>query len=135
MGYEEMSIHFHTKNQSIEDIRYTFDWYLENSKFKINDDFILNHCFLPRTESICRGCGTDSIDFIESICNNTCSFMIVCGMDIQLAREKLADMLDKKGGFAMFIGDVSGSVLEEYEIISKKENILKIMIPLFKKDK
>ncbi len=105
-----IAVSFHTKGQSVEDIKYILeDIYAEITKVAPQDKIVLVHSFLPRHLAIAKGIPTDAIDALDDIF----PVQLSCYLSQDEARKNMAEILAELGGEAHIIGEVSHGVAEE----------------------
>jgi len=135
----DVSIHFSIKNQSIELITKKFnDWCDESNSLPFDfsersyeiSNFqmrhteprsVLHHCFLPKRVVLEKGLPEDILDFLDMISEN-----IICwqgtsmdGDSLCWDRRLMLENLKKVNGIAIFIGEITGGVNDEFEIVKE----------------
>lgn len=133
----DVSIHFTTKGQTVQEINKKFNDYINNNQKTLPFDFserteprsILHHCFLPEKVVKEKGFSTEIYDEIlhptseQKVCwFGTSDYGLV--WDRRLMLENLA----KLKGVAVFIGEIKEGVKEEYELCQEL-NIDCVLIP------
>lgn len=121
----DVSIHFTTKGQTVEEINAKFNDYINNNQGSLPFDFserteprsVLHHCFLP--EKVVKEKGFSN-DIYEDILHPT-SEQKVCWFgtsDYGLVwdRRLMLENLKKLNGVALFIGEIKEGVKEEYDL-------------------
>ncbi len=133
----DVSIHFTTKGQTVEEINKKLDQYFRENQHKLLFDFsesttprsILHHCFLPEKLVIEKGFTTEIYDdILHSISENKVCWYGTSDYGLVWDRLLMLENLKKLNGVAIFIGEVKEGVLEEFNIV-KDLDIEHILIP------
>lgn len=121
----DVSIHFTTKEQSIDVINKKFDDYIINNQDSLPFDFsesteprsVLHHCFLPEKIVEEKGFSTEIYDDIlhQTSEHKVCWFG-VSDYGLHWDRRLMLENLKKLNGVALFIGEIKEGVKEEYDM-------------------
>lgn len=122
----DVSIHFTTKGQTVEEINTKFNEYIRNNQEPLAFDFserteprsILHHCFLP--EKLVKEKG-DSTDIYDDILHPTSEDKVcwfgTSDYGLEWDRIYMLENLKKVNGLAIFIGDLKEGVLEDFKTV------------------
>lgn len=121
----DVSIHFTTKGQTIEDLNRKFNDYISQNQDTLPFDFseksnprtVLHHCFLPETIVQERGWSNDIYDTIlHPTSEHKVCWYGVSGYGLAWDRTLMLENLSKLNGVAVFIGDIVDGVKNEYDL-------------------
>jgi hypothetical protein len=121
----DVSIHFTTKGQTVEEINTKFNDYISKNQQTLPFDFserteprsILHHCFLP--EKVVKEKGFDTAiydDILHPTSENKVCWFGTSDYGLVWDRRLMLENLKKLNGVALFIGDIKDGVREEYEL-------------------
>lgn len=122
----DVSIHFTTKGQTVEEINTKFNEYIRNNQKTLPFDFserteprsILHHCFLPEKVVIEKGFSTDIYDdILHPTSENKVCWFGTSDYGLEWDRLLMLENLAKLKGVAVFIGEIKEGVAEEYKIV------------------
>ena len=133
---KDFSVHFTTKNQTVEQVMNA--WYkFENSELfpeelTVSEDntcfhVVAHHSFLSIPELEKRGIPTDAVEFVETLAETTRCWTVDFPNPTD-ARREMIDYIASRNGMCFFIGDTTASgVCEELEYAKSLElKIVKI---------
>lgn len=133
----DVSIHFTTKGQTVEEINKKLDNYIIENQEDLPFDFsestsprsVLHHCFLPKKIVEEKKFSTEIYDIIlDSVSEQKVCWYGVSDYGLPWDRRLMLENLAKINGIAVFIGEIKDGVLEEYEMI-KELGVEYILIP------
>lgn len=124
----DVSIHFTTKGQTVEEINKKFNDYIDNNQETLPFDFserteprsILHHCFLPEKLIIEKGFDTAIYDdILHPISENKVCWFGTSDYGLEWDRLLMLENLAKLKGIAVFIGEIKEGVADELKIVQK----------------
>lgn len=124
----DVSIHFTTKGQTVEELNNKFDKWIDENKSNLPFDFsepseprsVLHHCFLPEKVVEEKGFSTEIYD---TILNPTSEHKIcwygVSDYGLVWDRQLMLENLKKCNGIAVFIGEIKDGVKVEFDLVQE----------------
>ena len=122
----DVSIHFTTKGQTVEEINKKFNDYIDNNQGNLPFDFsekteprsVLHHCFLPEKMVKEKGFSNDIYeDILHPTSENKVCWFGTSDYGLEWDRLLMLENLAKLKGVAVFIGEIKEGVAEEYKIV------------------
>lgn len=110
---QDVSIHFSTDGQSIDFIRKALNGFEGGTG---TTDKRVHQCFLSKDELEAAGIPLDVPFFFESITVGNVCWSGVTQMNLEEDRKAMLENLKKLNGTALFLGELKGGVLVEYEM-------------------
>lgn len=128
---KDVSIHFTTKGQTVEEINKKYDDYFTVTKPPLFDfsestyqRTVLHHCFLPEKTVKEKGFPNEIYDnILHSISEHKICWFGISGEGLGLVwdRRYMLENLKKTNGLAVFIGEIKEGVLEEFNLVKELE--------------
>lgn len=124
----DVSIHFTTKGQTVEEINTKFNDYIRNNQETLPFDFserteprsVLHHCFLP--EKVVKEKGFDTAiydDILHPTSENKVCWFGTSDYGLEWDRRLMLENLAKLNGVAVFIGEIKEGVLDELNLVTE----------------
>lgn len=126
----DVSIHFTTKGQSVQELNKKFDEYITSNQNSLPFDFsestnprsVLHHCFLP--EKVVKEKGFSN-EIYEDILHPTSEHKVcwygTSDYGLVWDRRLMLENLKKLNGIAIFIGEIKDGVKDEYDLVLELE--------------
>ena len=124
----DVSIHFTTKGQTVEEINTKFNNYIENNQGNLPFDFserteprsVLHHCFLP--EKVVKEKGFDTAiydDILHPTSEHKVCWFGTSDYGLVWDRRLMLENLAKLKGVAVFIGEIKEGVADELKLVQE----------------
>lgn len=135
--YNDVSIHFQTKTQTIEEIEKKLDCYFSSDVYKGEFDFseerdanqnrnILHHCFIREGEEDKFSFPKDvkkmirkTHDFLGMLCEERVQWADSSPFGLERSRLLMLENIKRCGGMSLFIGDIQGGVEDEFKLVEE----------------
>src|SRR6476620_1220640 len=124
----DVSIHFTTKGQTVEEINKKLDDYFRSNQDALLFDFsekteprsILHHCFLPEKMVKEKGFSTQIYyDILHSISENKVCWFGTSDYGLEWDRRLMLENLAKLKGVAVFVGEIKEGVADELKLVQE----------------
>lgn len=123
----DASIHFTTKGQDVKalfaKLKYYLDEHAEHFTFvqttesNVISNNVVHHCFLPEKVVKEKGWSNDIYDCVlNAVANNKVCWFGVSDYGLDWDRRLMLENLKKVDGLAIFIGNISDGVKDEYDL-------------------
>lgn len=133
----DVSIHFTTKGQTVQEINTKFNEYIRSNQESLPFDFsekteprsILHHCFLPEKIVKEKGFATDIYeDILHPTSENKVCWFGTSDYGLEWDRRLMLENLAKLKGVSVFIGEIKEGVSEELKL-AEELGIETLLIP------